>query len=165
MSNPFDDLEALDDDDDGKVGDTETTPDSLEDEAHSAEQGSAGAATTSRSSASSTETASTSPADDASNTDGAASSSAQVATETSGSADGPAFPYEEVKQRPLYAREDAWNAFEDALELDVERTLREYDVRDAAGRELHDAALRVAADHPEEIASQLLELRGIEANQ
>ena len=75
---------------------------------------------------------------------------------------GPAFPYDEVKQRPLYAREEAWAAFEDALELDVERILRENEVRDAEGREFHDAALRVAAEHPEEIAEQMLDARGID---
>ena len=85
-------------------------------------------------------------------------------TNDSSSPDGPAFPYDAVTQRPLYARETAWNAFEDALEIEVERTLREHGVRDAAGRELHDAALRVAAEHPEAIAAHLLELRDIDIN-
>ena len=86
----------------------------------------------------------------------------ESATSEPSSADGPAFPYDDVSQRPLYARETAWNAFEDALEIEVEQTLREHGVRDATGRELHDAALRVAAEHPEAIADHLLELRGIE---
>lgn len=66
--------------------------------------------------------------------------------------DGPAFEYGEVKQSPLYARPEAWNALEDALDLRVVRALREAGVRNEEKRELHDAVLRVAAEHPEEIA-------------
>jgi len=73
----------------------------------------------------------------------------------------PAFGFEEAKQRPLYARQRAWDAFEDALAIDVEPTLRRHDVRDASKRELHDAALRVLADHADEVADEVLEARGI----
>lgn len=66
--------------------------------------------------------------------------------------DAPAFEFDEVKQSPLYARPEAWNALEDALDLAVVRALREAGVRNEAKRELHDAVLRVAAEHPEEIA-------------
>ncbi|GAA0203989.1 hypothetical protein [Halobaculum roseum] len=73
----------------------------------------------------------------------------------------PAFGFEEAKQRPLYARQRAWDEFEDALAIDVEPTLRRHDVRDASKRELHDAALRVLADHAEEVANTVLEARGL----
>jgi len=76
--------------------------------------------------------------------------------------DEPPFAFDEAKQRPLYARPSAWDAFEDALVLEVERLLREHDVRNAEKRELHDAALRVAARHPEEIADELLAGRGLD---
>lgn len=76
----------------------------------------------------------------------------------------PPFSFDDAKQRPLYARQKAWDAFEDALALEVERTLREYEVRNAEKRELHDAALRVAANHPDEIAALLLDGRGVDAD-
>ncbi|WP_435064267.1 hypothetical protein [Halobaculum sp. EA56] len=74
----------------------------------------------------------------------------------------PAFGFEEAKQRPLYARQEAWDAFEDALAIEVETTLRRNDVRDAPKRELHDAALRVLADHADEVAELVLEERGVD---
>jgi hypothetical protein len=80
-------------------------------------------------------------------------------------ADDPPFAFDEAKQRPLYARPSAWDAFEDALALEVERLLREHDVRNAEKRELHDAALRVAARHPEEIADELLAGRGLDRDE
>lgn len=73
--------------------------------------------------------------------------------------DEPAFEYDDVKQAPLYARPEAWTALEDALDLDVVRTLREAGVRNEEKRELHDAVLRVAADHPDEIAEAVQEAR------
>lgn len=73
--------------------------------------------------------------------------------------DEPAFEYDDVKQSPLYARPEAWTALEDALDLDVVRTLREAGVRNEEKRELHDAVLRVAADHPDEIAEAVQEAR------
>ena len=74
----------------------------------------------------------------------------------------PAFGFEAAKQRPLYARQEAWDAFEDALAIEVEATLRGNDVRDAPKRELHDAALRVLADHADEVAERVLEARGVD---
>jgi|GEM_PF-414143 len=154
--NPFDDLDGLDDDDDAKEAESDgASNDTAETDDSPVDQPGASADEVSAAPASETSTAS----------DASGGDVGESTAEPSGRSDGPAFPYDDVKQRPLYAREEAWNAFEDALELDVERTLREYDVRDATGRELHDAALRVAAEHPEAIAEQLLELRGIDVNQ
>jgi hypothetical protein len=73
--------------------------------------------------------------------------------------DDPAFPFDETKQSPVYARPAAWNALDDALDLDVQRRLREAGVRDVPKRELHDAALRVAAAHPEEVFAAVVEAR------
>ena len=161
--NPFDDL-AVDDDGGDEVDDAP---------AGSGEDGDADSSTETKeaSSTNGSDAPTASAATDGSSANGGTTTAATSDSETTdpetasaGSTDGPAFPYEEVKQRPLYARVEAWNAFEDALELEVERVLREYDVRDATGRELHDAALRVAADHPEEIATRLLEERGVDVN-
>lgn len=74
----------------------------------------------------------------------------------------PAFGFEETKQRPLYARQAAWDAFEDALAIEVEATLRRNDVRDTPKRELHDAALHVLAEHADEVADRVLAERGID---
>jgi len=73
--------------------------------------------------------------------------------------DAPAFEYDDVKQSPPYARPEAWTALEDALDLDVVRSLRETGIRNEEKRELHDAVLRVAADHPDEIAEAVREAR------
>jgi len=157
--NPFDDLDGLDDDEEeaerDEPSDEPQTSDGSSSERSNASTDDVGTSSSSSSSA-------PEMSGDAATTDAGGDSTAAESLSTTA---GPAFPYDEVKQRPLYAREEAWNAFEDALELEVERTLREYDVRDATGRELHDAALRVAAEHPEAIANQLLELRGISINQ
>lgn len=77
----------------------------------------------------------------------------------------PAFAFDESKQRPLYAREESWQEFEDTLDLDVGLILRrEHGLRDVPRRELHDAVLRVAAEHPEEIAAALLDSRGLDGD-
>jgi len=71
----------------------------------------------------------------------------------------PAFSYAESNQGPIYARPETWNSYDDALELDVERYLRKKGVRNAQKRELHDAALRLAAKRPEELAELLIDAR------
>lgn len=155
MSNPFDDLDGLDDDSDDADGDEVDS---------SSESPSPGGPSSNEPETAVSETTPSSSDGKTSNAAVANSGDVDSSPDSPSSIDGPAFPYDDVKQRPLYAREEAWNAFEDALELEVERTLRDYDVRDATGRELHDAALRVAAEYPEAIANHLLELRGIEIN-
>jgi len=70
-----------------------------------------------------------------------------------------AFNYDEAKQSPIYARPSTWDEYDDALELDIERSLRKQDVRNASKRELHDATLRLAAENPEQVAEKLLEAR------
>lgn len=70
-----------------------------------------------------------------------------------------AFNYDEAKQSPIYARPSTWDEYDDALELDIERSLRKQDVRNASKRELHDATLRLAAENPKLVAEKLLEAR------
>jgi len=70
-----------------------------------------------------------------------------------------AFNYDEAKQSPIYARPSTWDEYDDALELDIERSLRKQNVRNASKRELHDATLRLAAEKPELVAELLLEAR------
>lgn len=79
--------------------------------------------------------------------------------ESTGDIHETAFNYDEAKQSPIYARPSAWDEYDDALELDVERSLRTRDVRNASKRELHDATLRLAAENPELVAEKLLEAR------
>lgn len=76
------------------------------------------------------------------------------ATETDG-VDDPAFPFDESVQAQIYPRKSTHEAFEDFLDIDVRRHLREREIRNETGRELHEAVLQVAMDHPEEIAAEL----------
>jgi hypothetical protein len=126
----FDDLEAAERDrQDGADESAETEPDSTTD--------------------STPDSASSESSDGISGSDG---DGATGRADAGGVSDEPAFEFGAVKQSPMYARPEAWNALEDALDLDVVRALREAGVRNEEKRELHDAALRVAAEHPEEIA-------------
>jgi len=72
--------------------------------------------------------------------------------ETEPDLSAPAFEFDETDQNPLYARGRSWDQFDDMLDLELERQLRDRDLRDVPKREKHDAALRFAAEHPEEIA-------------
>lgn len=81
------------------------------------------------------------------------------ANEEAGAATEPAFPFDESVQAQIYPRRTTHEAFEDFLDIDVKRHLRERDVREETGRELHEAVLRVAMDHPEEIAETVAEQR------
>ncbi len=125
--NPFDDLGTVSDDDspsdaNDSAGETPTT-----------DEPTAASATDSESVTSSAE-----PERDA--TDAADESS------------GPAFEYSEVRQRPLYARGETWDEFEDAVGITVVPELRKAGIRDEEKREIHDAVLRLAAQEPERIA-------------
>ena len=69
--------------------------------------------------------------------------------------DEPAFPFDEAVQAQIYPRKSTHEAFEDFLDIDVKRHLREREIRNETGRELHEAVLRVAMEHPEDIAAEL----------
>lgn len=74
----------------------------------------------------------------------------------------PAFPFDESLQRPLYAREESWDEFEDICDFEVKRLLRDEGIKDISGRELHDATLQLAASNPEALADEVKKLRGID---
>lgn len=71
----------------------------------------------------------------------------------------PAFEFGETKQGPIYPRKETWEEFEDALDFEVRRILREDRYRGIEKRELHDATLRLAIERPDLVAEQLVGLR------
>ncbi|MFH5800973.1 hypothetical protein [Haladaptatus sp. CMAA 1911] len=74
----------------------------------------------------------------------------------------PAFEFSPDLRRSIYTREDSWQAFEDARDLEMTRQLRDAGVRNHTSREVHDAMVRLAADNPEEMAQLILDARGID---
>lgn len=70
----------------------------------------------------------------------------------------PAFSFGGTKQDALYARPATWDVFNDTL-LEVELALRDNEVRDVPKRELHDAALRVLANHRDELVEAVVAAR------
>lgn len=72
---------------------------------------------------------------------------------------GPAFPYSEVRQSPLYAREETWTEFEDQLDVELTPVLRKEGIRDEELREIHDIVLEVALDNLDEFPERLKEKR------
>ncbi|ERH13975.1 MAG: hypothetical protein J07HB67_00229 [halophilic archaeon J07HB67] len=128
MSDPFGDLDdTLDDPDGGGAGETD-------------------------SSEATGETADT-PA--AGSDDGTDTGSVETGT-ADGAGSSPAFPFAEADQTAVYPRGETWAAFEDFLDFEVRRQLREAGVRDDTKRELHEAALQVIQNHPEAVADQFL---------
>lgn len=73
----------------------------------------------------------------------------------------PAFPFSDDLRESWYVRDETLTAFKDAVDIDTVRKLREHRVRNETGRELQDAAIRVAANHPEEVAEIILDERGV----
>ncbi len=86
-------------------------------------------------------------------------SHATESTPISPAESGPAFEYDAVRQRPLYARGETWDAFEKRLRTTITPTLAREDVVDEETREIHDAVLRLATEEPERIAELVLEAR------
>lgn len=75
---------------------------------------------------------------------------------------GPAFEFDATAAKSIYVRPETLETLEDA-EFEVEMLLRrEHGIRDVTGREFHDAAVRVLADHPEEVVEQILAERDTE---
>ncbi|KPN31615.1 hypothetical protein SY89_02364 [Halolamina pelagica] len=75
---------------------------------------------------------------------------------------GPAFEFDATTAKSIYVRPETLETLEDA-EFEVEMLLRrEHGIRDVTGREFHDAAVRVLADHPEEVVEQILAERDAE---
>lgn len=73
---------------------------------------------------------------------------------------GPAFEFDDTTAKSIYVRPETLELLEDT-EFEVEMLLRrEHGVRDPTGREFHDAAVRVLAEHTDEIVEQILAARG-----
>jgi len=72
---------------------------------------------------------------------------------------GPAFPYSEVRQNPLYARDETWTEFEDKLDMELTPDLRKEGIRDDELREIHDIVLEIAIDNLDEFPERLKEKR------
>jgi hypothetical protein len=71
----------------------------------------------------------------------------------------PAFEFSESRQIQFYPRERTYEAFEDTLDIEVKRLLRERGIRNESGRELHEAVLRVAIENPSLVAQKVAEER------
>ena len=117
----------------------------------------------------SSETSTTNATDAAESTTGSESpksSMSSVSSESSNSSQtssdpvsGPSFDYSEVRQRPLYARGETWDEFEDAIGISVVPELRRQGIRDEEKREIHDAVLTLAAEEPERLVEIITERR------
>ncbi|POG54012.1 hypothetical protein [Haloferax marisrubri] len=106
------------------------------------------------------------PATEDAGTDDAAESEDESASESVESADPrelPAFEFDETVHKALYVLEAVADEFDDIITYDVERELtRDHGLKGVTKSELHNAALGVATEHPEEIVERVLEQRGVE---
>lgn len=72
---------------------------------------------------------------------------------------GPAFEFDETTAKSIYVREKTLELLEDT-EFEVEMVLRRnHSIRDPTGREFHDAAVRVLAEHTDEVVDRILAAR------
>lgn len=79
--------------------------------------------------------------------------------EASDPVETPAFAFEESSPKSIYVRDETLALLEDA-EFEVEAALRrDHEIRNVTGREFHDAAVRVLAEHAEEVAEEIVRLR------
>lgn len=105
------------------------------------------------------ETAEAAPVGESVDSSAAEAANTAESTPVSPAESGPAFEYDAVRQRPLYARGETWDAFEKKLRTTITPTLAREDVVDEETREIHDAVLRLATEEPERIAELVLEAR------
>lgn len=75
------------------------------------------------------------------------------------SLDQPAFSFDESKQDAIYATEKTLNEFEDTLDFEVKRILRDDGIRDVPKREYHEALLQLAIEEPNRLAELVKENR------
>jgi len=94
-------------------------------------------------------------AEEESEADGVDADEDEAPSTTPGGRNEPAFAFDESVQAQIYPRKSTHEAFEDFLDMDVKRHLRDRDIRNETGRELHEAVLQVAMQYPEEIAERL----------
>lgn len=66
-------------------------------------------------------------------------------------------------QENIYVRDNSWRDLQDAISFETKRVLAQYGLRDGDlfNREIHDAMIRVAANHPEEIAHLIIQDRDV----
>lgn len=64
----------------------------------------------------------------------------------------PAFPYDDASQEAIYPRSNTWDEFEDTLDFEVKRELRDAGLRDIPKREYHEALLKLGMEHPQRLA-------------
>jgi len=77
---------------------------------------------------------------------------------------GPAFSFDQTDMHGFYVREETWNGVT-RMRSSVTAACSMFDVPEFEGREFQDACLRVIADHGDEVALQILQERGIEADE
>ena len=75
----------------------------------------------------------------------------------------PAFGFESNMQENIYVRDESWRELQDAISFETKRVLAQYGLRDddLFKRELHDAMVRTAANHPEEMAHRIIQDRDV----
>jgi len=81
--------------------------------------------------------------------------SQSMADDTNEDVSEPAFEFGDTHQHAVYVRPDAWQAFEDWLDLQLEQDLRDRGVREVTKSEKHDAILRIITEHAGEVADQI----------
>jgi hypothetical protein len=76
-----------------------------------------------------------------------------------GESDPTAFSFDDTVQKSIYVRPEAYERLEDAEALVNARLRTDHELKDMARREFFDAALRVAADHEDELVDRILDER------
>lgn len=74
----------------------------------------------------------------------------------------PAFPFSDDLRESWYVRDETVTEFQDAVDFEAKPVLREHGVRNETGREIQDAAIKVAKNNPEELAKVILADRGVD---
>lgn len=82
----------------------------------------------------------------------------------SASSRGPAFSFDDTDMHGFYVRDETWDGVT-RMRSSVTAACSMFDVSEFEGREFQDACLQVIADHGDEVALQILEQRGIEADE
>jgi hypothetical protein len=73
--------------------------------------------------------------------------------------DHPAFPFDDSTQEAIYPTTDTLTAFDDTLDFEVKRRLRDEGLRDVPKREYHEALLQLAIEQPDRLAELIIENR------
>jgi hypothetical protein len=91
------------------------------------------------------------------------STSAQATDSDAESTPEPAFSFDATEMHGFYVRNETWTRVT-RMESSVTAACSLFDVAEITGREFHGACLQVIADHGDEVALQLLNERGIDAD-